>query len=272
MIITNSKSLALQCRTIFLLLFSSISIVHFYSCSPSSTNLPKFYTYQVIDAFPHDDAAFTQGLVFEDGVFYESTGLHKFSSIRKIDPVTGEILKLKKLSDDFFGEGLTVIDDRIIQLTWRKKTGLVYDKESFELQKEFTYQTEGWGITYDGTRLIMSDGTENIYFLDPETFETLGKVAVYDRDAPVTRLNELEYINGEIFANVWGTDSIVRIDPETGKVLGWIALQGLLDTETLIRPVDVLNGIAYDEKKNRIFVTGKLWPKVFHIKLQPVDR
>jgi glutamine cyclotransferase len=245
--------------------------VYFPSCSPSNNTIPKFYTYQIIDTFPHDENAFTQGLVFEKGVFYESTGGYGSSSLRSVDPLSGEVLKLHKLPDHFFGEGLSVVDDRIIHLTWRSKVGFVYDKESFELQQEFSYQTEGWGITYDGSRLIMSDGTQKLYFLDVKTLELIGQVEVYDRGVPVTRLNELEYIDGEIFANVWGTDSIVRINPQTGKVVGWIALQGLLDKEALVHQVDVLNGIAYDEKDNRLFVTGKLWPKVFQIKLQPVE-
>ena len=261
----------LNCRIFFALVFVFILLIYFSSCSPTSTTLPKFYTYQVIDTLPHDDNAFTQGLVFENGFFYESTGRHQASSLRKVDPPTGEILKLHKLSDEYFGEGLAIVDDRIIQLTWREKVGFVYDKETFDLQKEFDLKTEGWGITYDGNRLILSDGTEKLYFLDVETFETIGEVAVYDGDLPVTRLNELEYINGEIFANVWMTESIARIDPQTGKVLGWISLQGLLDTESLVRREDVLNGIAYDQKNNRIFVTGKLWPKVFQIKLVPVE-
>jgi glutamine cyclotransferase len=180
-------------------------------------------------------------------------------------------VQISELPERFFGEGLTVVDDSIIQLTWRSKVGFVYDKESFAREKEFSYATEGWGITYDGSRLIMSDGTQNLYFLDVTTLEPIGQIAVTDRGAPVTKLNELEYIHGEIFANVWGNDSIVRINPQTGDVVGWISLQGLLDNEVLVRPVDVLNGIAYDVKDDRLFVTGKLWPKVFQIKLVPVE-
>ena len=164
-----------------------------------------------------------------------------------------------------------MVEGRIVQLTWRSQTGFVYDKESFSLETEFSYQTEGWGITFDGSRLIMSDGTEKLYFLDVATFELIDQIEVYDRGVPVTRLNELEYINGEVYANVWGSDSIVRINPQTGKVVGWISLEGLLDKEALVRPVDVLNGIAYDDQKDRLFVTGKLWPKVFQIKLVPVE-
>jgi len=253
------------------LLFPCIIGFSFLSCSPSTGNFPKYYTYQIVETFPHDENAFTQGLVFENDLFYESTGRYGNSSVRKVNPPTGEIVKMYELPDQFFGEGLAVVDDHIIQLTWRSKVGFVYDKESFELKKEFSYQTEGWGITHDGNRLIMSDGSAKLFFLDAKTFEQIGTIEVFDRDTPVTRLNELEFINGEIYANVWGTESIVRINPQTGKVAGWISLQGLLDKENLAQPVDVLNGIAYDEINNRIFVTGKLWPKIFHITLVPID-
>ena len=163
------------------------------------------------------------------------------------------------------------MEGELYSLPGDRKGDLCMIRRAFDLKQKFSYQTEGWGITYDGNRLIMSDGTEKLYFLDVATFELIDQIEVYDRGAPVTRLNELEYINGEIFANVWGSDSIVRINPQTGKVVGWIALQGLLDKESLVRPVDVLNGIAYDEKNDRLFVTGKLWPKVFQIKLVPVE-
>ena len=271
MIAQITKQVMLYSRIVFISFFSSILFFSFTSCTSPNTNSPDFYTYQIVDTFPHDEDAFTQGLVFENGFFYESTGRFGSSSVRKVDPPTGDIVKISELPERFFGEGLTVVDDQIIQLTWKSKVGFVYDKESFKLEKEFSYQTEGWGITYDGSRLIMSDGTEKLYFMDVKTFEPTGQIKVADRGAPVTRLNELEFINGEIFANVWGSDSIVRINPETGKVVGWISLQGLLDKESLEGPVDVLNGIAYDEKNDRLFVTGKLWPKVFQIKLVPVE-
>jgi glutamine cyclotransferase len=267
--IQTTKTLLLPYFSIFLWCIIGFS---FFSCSPSTDKIPKYYTYQIVEIFPHDENAFTQGLFFEGGLFLESTGRYGNSSVRKVDPPTGDIVKMHELPDQFFGEGLTVVGNHIIQLTWRSKVGFVYDKESLELQKEFSYQTEGWGITYDGNRLIMSDGSAKLFFLDVKTFEQIGTVEVFDRDTPITRLNELEFIHGEIFANVWGTESIVRINPQTGEVTGWISLQGLLDRDTLSRPVDVLNGIAYDEINNRIFVTGKLWPKIFHITLVPVDR
>jgi glutamine cyclotransferase len=210
-------------------------------------------------------------LVFENGVLYEGTGLYEHSTLRRVELETGDILQIRELSDRFFGEGITIYGDRIIQLTWRSHIGFVYDKNSFELLQEFNYSTEGWGITYDGEHLIMSDGTSTLHFLDPQTFEETGQVEVFDNDGPVTRLNELEYVQGEVYANVWQTDRIARIAPETGRVVGWIDLEGLLSAEDHSEPVDVLNGIAYDADNDRLFVTGKLWPKLFEIELIPPD-
>ena len=227
----------------------------------------RVYTYTVIDAYPHDPDAFTQGLVFEDGVLYEGTGLWGRSTLRKVALETGQVLQSYDLASQFFGEGITVYGDKIIQLTWQSNVGFVYDKDSFELLQQFSYPTQGWGITHDGERLIMSDGSSTLYFRDPETFEEVGRVEVTDKDGPVTRLNELEYIRGEVYASVWLTDQIARIDPQTGRVVGWIDLEGLLKPEDLTQPVDVLNGIAYDAQGDRLFVTGKLWPKLFEIDL-----
>jgi glutamine cyclotransferase len=228
------------------------------------------YGYKVINAYPHDKHAFTQGLAFEDGFLYEGTGLVGRSTLRKVELETGKIVKGCKLPDEYFGEGITIYGDKIIQLTLRARVGLVYDKESFELSGQFNYPTEGWGLTHDGKSLIRSDGTSTLYFLNPETFEQVRKIEVADSDGPVRELNELEYIRGQIYANVWRTDRIARIDPKTGRVTGWIDLAGLLGTEAPGQLVDVLNGIAYDEKNDRLFVTGKLWPKVFEI--EPVLR
>ncbi len=239
--------------------------------APTATTV---FTYTVINTYPHDRAAFTQGLVYEDGIFYEGTGLWGESTLRKVTIETGEVVKQHDLRPEFFGEGIVVYDDKIIQLTWRpvnsqeETQGFVYDKESFELLQQFSYSTEGWGITYDGAKLIMSDGTATLYFWDPETLEEIGSVQVHDDNGPVVRLNELEYIRGEVYANVWQTDRIARIDPQTGRVIAWIDLTGLLSAEDRDPPVDVLNGIAYDAENDRLFVTGKLWPKVFEIKLE----
>jgi glutamine cyclotransferase len=240
------------------------------SAASSSENGPiPVYTYEIVNIYPHDRDAFTQGLVFEEGVLYEGTGLRGRSSLRTVELETGDVLKLHSLALPLFGEGVTVYGDKIFQLTWQAHVGFVYDKDTFELLQEFTYPTEGWGITHDGQRLIMSDGTSTLHFLDPETLEEIGQIEVYDQNGPVTRLNELEYIHGEVYANVWKTDRIARIDPQTGQVTGWIDLTGLLSAEDRVEPVDVLNGIAYDAENDRLFVTGKLWPKIFEIELTP---
>lgn len=232
------------------------------------TTVPVF-GYKVIKVFPHDPEAFTQGLVFHQGVLYEGTGLPGKSSLRKVDPETGRILKLAQLPDQLFGEGITLWEDQIIQLTWRSGIGLVYDRETFRSLIKFRYFSEGWGITQDGKQLIMSNGTSFLYFWDPHSFKEVKRIQVRDRGIPIAMLNELEYIKGEIFANVYLTDKIVRISPETGRVTGWIDLQGLLSAKDRTGNEDVLNGIAYDARKDRILVTGKYWPKLFEIRLVP---
>ncbi len=225
------------------------------------------YTYKVINSYPHDRNAFTQGLVFDNGVFIEGTGLYRRSSLRRVSIEIGEILQYHELAPHFFGEGVTIYGNKIIQLTWRANVGFVYDKYSFKLLREFNYPTEGWGITCDGQHLIMSDGTANLFFLHPETFEEQNRIEIHDNNGSVDRLNELEYIDGEIYANVFQTNRIAKIDPKTGKVVAWIDLTGILSIEDRRTPVDVLNGIAYDSENNRLFVTGKLWPKLFEIEL-----
>jgi glutamine cyclotransferase len=239
--------------------------------TPGNPDVIPVYSYNIVNTYPHDPDAFTQGLVFDDGVLYEGTGLYGQSSLRRVELETGDILQIRELSDQFFGEGIAIRGDRIIQLTWQSNIGFVYDKNSFELLQEFDYSTEGWGITYDGTRLIMSDGTSTLHFLDPQTFEETGQVEVFDNNGPVTRLNELEYVEGEIYANVWQTDRIARIAPDEGRVIGWVDLGGLLSAEDRNQSVDVLNGIAYDADDGRLFVTGKLWPKLFELELISPD-
>ena len=226
-----------------------------------------FYTYSILGTYTHDRDAFTQGLAFEKDVLYEGTGLYGKSSLRKVDLETGKVLQVHTLPSVYFGEGITIFRDTIIQLTWQSNRGFVYDKNSFGVLGEFTYATEGWGITQDGKRLIMSDGTSTLYFLDANTFVVTGHVQVYDNNVPVTNLNELEYIRGQVYANVWRTDSIAMIDPNSGRVTGWIDLSGLLPPQTDGMRVDVLNGIAYDTANDRLFVTGKLWPRLFEIEL-----
>ena len=227
--------------------------------------------YRIVNTYPHDPRAFTQGLFFVDGILYEGTGLRGRSSLRKVELQTGNILLARQLPARFFGEGITSYGNRIIQLTWRARVGFVYDRQTFQLLDRFNYPTEGWGITHDGNSLIMSDGTSTLYLLDPQTFKEVGRIEVHDMDGPVSRLNELEYVRGEIYANVWRTDRIARISPQTGAVVGWIELEGLLSPEDHTRQVDVLNGIAYDAKNDRLFVTGKLWPKLFEIELVELE-
>jgi glutamine cyclotransferase len=245
-----------------------LSCISLQGCSgPGNSDDIPVYSCSIVNTYPHDRNAFTEGLVFDDGVLYEGTGRYGNSSLRKVQLETGDVLQIRELSPEFFGEGITICGDKIIQLTWQSHVGFVYDRNTFKLLQEFHYSTEGWGITYDGTRLIMSDGTPTLHFLDPQTFEEVGRLEVFDNDGPVANLNELEYVQGEIYANVWQTDRIAMIAPATGRVAGWIDLEGLLTAEDRAVPVDVLNGIAYDAATDRLFVTGKLWPKLFEIEL-----
>lgn len=226
------------------------------------------YGYQIVKAYPHDPMAFTQGLIYRDGFLYESTGLNGRSTLRKVRPETGEVLEQVMLGQQYFGEGLTDWGGQLLQLTWRSNLGFVYDLPTLEVTRTFAYKGEGWGLTHDSASLIMSDGTARLRFLDPTTFEEIGGYTVLDGGSPVANLNELEYIRGELYANVWQTDRLVIIAPATGQVTGWVDLSGLLTDADGPVPVDaVLNGIAYDSVGDRLFVTGKLWPKLFEIKL-----
>ena len=239
---------------------------------PAATPLPAsavpVYGYRILNEYPHDSAAFTQGLIYiGDDILLEGTGQRGASSLRRVVLPTGEVVQQHDLAQEFFGEGIALWQDKIIQLTWQSQTGFVYDATSFAELARFRYPTEGWGITHDGTKLIMSDGSDTLYFWNPETLAETGRVAVFDDNGPVVRLNELEYINGEVWANIWQTDRIARIDPATGAVVGWVDLTGLLSAADRQQRVDVLNGIAWDEKNGRLFVTGKWWPKLFEIEL-----
>jgi glutaminyl-peptide cyclotransferase len=225
------------------------------------------YTYEVINTYPHDPAAFTQGLVYHQGLLYESTGLNGQSSLRRVEIQTGQVLKIEKVQQQFFAEGLALFNNRLYQLTWITQTAFVYDLDSFQMLRTFGYTGEGWGLTHNGQSLIMSDGTNQIRFLDPETFQVQRTINVLDGGTPIRQLNELEYIKGEIFANIWFSDHIARIDPQTGRVNGWLDLAQLRSLGDRIPTDNVLNGIAYDEAGDRLFVTGKNWPKLFEIKL-----
>jgi glutamine cyclotransferase len=229
---------------------------------------PKTQTYKIIHTFPHDPKAFTQGLIYVDGHLYESTGLNGRSTLRMVDLTSGQLLQNYKLPDEYFGEGLTDWGSTLIQLTWIAHKAFVYDRFSFRLLKTLPYEGEGWGLTHDAKQLILSDGTPYLRFLDPESFRVVRKLRVVDEHGkPVENLNELEYIHGEIYANVWQTNDILRISPQSGKVLGRVDLSGIIDESQLYGNGAVLNGIAYDAAGDRLFVTGKLWPKLFEIKV-----
>jgi glutamine cyclotransferase len=229
------------------------------------------YGYEVVQVFPHDPNAFTQGLEFHDGQLFESTGQEGRSSLRRIELETGKVLQKVDIPSPYFAEGLTLLKGRIYQLTWQHQTGFIYDPVSFSKIGEFTYQGEGWGLANDGESLILSDGTNRIRFLDPNNFQVRKTIAVFDTNMPVMNLNELEYVRGEIYANIWHQDKIVRIDPHTGRITGWVDLGGLLSRSEVADEEAVLNGIAYDDAKDRLFVTGKLWPKIFEIRLKRIN-
>ncbi|WP_334114226.1 glutaminyl-peptide cyclotransferase [Methanothrix soehngenii] len=228
----------------------------------------KTYSYRIINSYPHDPNAFTQGLEYDDGLLYEGTGGYGQSSLRRVDIQTGRVVDIVHLEDEFFAEGIAIWKDRIIQLTWRSFQGFVWDKENLTQTGSFSYRREGWGITSDASRLIMSDGSDALYFLDPSDYSLQGSIRVTADGEPVKGLNELEYINDMIYANLWPSTWIAIISPDTGEVTGRIDLSGIMDEGGIPkRRVDVLNGIAYDPSEGRLFVTGKLWPSLFEIEL-----
>jgi glutamine cyclotransferase len=235
------------------------------STATQARSVPE-YGYEVVHTYHHDPLAFTQGLVYSNGFLYEGTGLEEESSIRKVKLETGEVLQ-KRAVPAVFGEGIILWKDRLLELTWKHQLGFIYDLTTFEPKGRFDYPGEGWGLTSDGKRIIMSDGSAQLRFWDPETLKETGRITVMDDGRPIAELNELEYIKGEIWANVWQTDRIARIDPASGKVTGWIDLTGILPRQDRTDLTDVLNGIAYDAAGDRIFVTGKRWPKLFEIRL-----
>ena len=245
---------------------ASTRVAGFSPRQPQPQPTLPVYGFTVVRSYPHDPGAFTQGLEYVDGVLYEGTGLNGRSSIRRVNLETGNVLKQHSLDAQHFGEGITVFGSELFELTWQSGIAFVYDRNTLAPKKSFKYQGEGWGLTHDATSLIMSDGTEFLRFLDPSTFAERRRVRVTGVGQPVKNLNELEYVRGEVFANVWMTDFIARIDPATGRVSAYIDLRGLLPVRDLPRD-SVLNGIAYDAAGDRLFVTGKLWPKVFEIKI-----
>lgn len=230
--------------------------------------IPETYYYKVIHNYPHDNQAFTQGLFYDDGKLYEGTGQEAGSTLREVELETGEVLRQHNLESSLFGEGITLYKNRIYQVTWTNKIGFVYEKATFSQINRIYYQTEGWGLTTAGDRIVMSDGSNILYFFEPEMFTVDSRIEVYDNEKKVDQLNELEYINGEIWANIWQTDKIARIDPVSGKVNSYVDLSALFPlSERVEAGADVLNGIAYDQQGERIFVTGKRWPNLYEIKI-----
>lgn len=252
--------MATKCRSLVLSLFLT-AVVH---AAPVPT-----YTYEIVHTYPHDRAAFTQGLIYLNGFLYEGTGLNGHSFVRKVKLETGEVLQQIAVPSEFFGEGLTEWRHELLELTWKAGEGFVYDLFSFRKTREFKYTGEGWGLTHDNTSLIMSDGSAYLRYWDPQTFAEKRRLLIKDGSHAVENLNELEYVKGEIYANIWQTERVARISPKTGMVVGWIDLSGLLSDADRTQQVDVLNGIAYDSAHDRLFVTGKLWPKLFEIRLRP---
>jgi len=239
------------------------------SSRPAGPRQPREYTFKVVNVFPHDPAAFIQGLVYHDGFFYEGTGLYGRSSVRKVRLETGEVLQHADLTSEFFGEGIAIVGNKVFQLTWQSHVGFVYNLSDFKLLRQFSYPGEGWGLTSNGNDIFMSDGSTQIRVLNAATLKETRRFTVRDGATPIDQLNELEYVEGEIFANIWQTDRIARISPVNGKVVGWIDLTGLLSPVFRRQSDAVLNGIAYDATHKRLFVTGKLWPSIFEIQLVP---
>jgi glutamine cyclotransferase len=271
-------SLVLKARALLILALALLSLQcnggaganHSANTANTAANAPPaHYGYQVVNIWPHDPGAFTQGLIFSDGKLYESTGQEGRSSLRLVELQTGKVTKKIDVPEPFFAEGITLLNGKIYQLTWQHGLGFIYDAQRMEQTGRFEYTGEGWGITTDGRALILSDGSNRLKFIDPDSFRVTKTIAVLDGNRPVNELNELEYVNGEIYANIWHDQRIVTIDPKDGRVTGWIDLTGLLPPGDVNDPEAVLNGIAYDQTAKRLFVTGKLWPRLFEIQIKP---
>jgi glutamine cyclotransferase len=260
---------ALTTSAFFLTLFLSLATLNCQTPGPKVVvnDRTPVYGYEVVHTFPHDPDAFTQGLEFHDGNFLESTGEEGHSSLRRVEIETGKVLQRVEVPRPYFAEGITLLKGKIYQLTWQHQLGFIYDALTFEKNGQFSYTGEGWGLTNDGQSLILSDGSNRIRFINPDNFQVQRTIVVLDADTPVRELNELEYVKGEIYANIWHANRIARIDPQTGKVVGWIDLTGLLAPGEVQDEEAVLNGIAFDAASDRLFVTGKLWPKLFEIRV-----
>nr|AAP58621.1 putative glutamine cyclotransferase [uncultured Acidobacteriota bacterium] len=265
----SSFRTALKTTALFLILFLSLATLNCQTPGPKATTNDRtpVYGYEVVHTFPHDPDAFTQGLEFHDGNFLESTGEVGHSSLRRVEIETGKVLQRVEVPRPYFAEGITLLRGKIYQLTWQHQLGFVYDALTFEKNGQFNYTGEGWGLTNDGQSLILSDGSNRIRFINPDNFQVQRTIVVLDADTPVREINELEYVKGEIYANIWHANRIARIDPQTGKVVGWIDLTGLLAPGEVQDEEAVLNGIAFDAAGDRLFVTGKLWPKIFEIRV-----
>jgi glutaminyl-peptide cyclotransferase len=278
-------ALTLSCTTETPVAQPNVSVNNSAATDNKAVNSPKsnaggvsVSTYEIVNVYNHDSRAFTQGLFFHNGFLYESTGGLGRSSLRKVDIQTGKPLQKFDLADDYFGEGAALFNGKIYQLTWQEEKAFVYDLETFQLLRELNYKGEGWGLTTDGKQLIMSDGTHVIRYVDPETFETMRTIVVFQENGkPLMNINELEFVRGEIWANVWHSENIgkpnhiARIDPQSGKLLGWINLDGISPEDTARDPENTMNGIAYDAATDRIFVTGKNWKKLYEIRVKPVQ-
>jgi glutamine cyclotransferase len=251
---------------VVMLVLGALILVFLNNDKPAANSTAIHYTYTLVNTYPHDTNAFTEGLIYSDGFLYESTGLYGSSTLRRVNMTTGNVFQEVTLQSQYFGEGITIVNNTIIQLTWQSHIGFVYNKTTFSLLKNFSYPTEGWGLTFNGEQLIMSDGSDNLYFLDPTTFQRTGQIRVHDGNTSVVNINELEYINGDVYANIWETHTIAVINPETGQVKAWIDLTGLQNESTLNSEA-VMNGIAYDTLNDRLYVTGKDWPNLYQIKL-----
>jgi len=256
-------------HTLALLLAASASWLLAQGSRKAPMQRPREYTVKIVHTFPHDTDAYTQGLAYRDGFLYEGTGRNGRSSLRKVRLETGEVVQRRELPQEYFGEGIALIGNEVVQLTWKSQVGFVYDVSDFRLLRQFSYTGEGWGLATNGREVFMSDGTAEIRVLDIDTLKEKRRFTVRDDGISVRELNELEFVDGELFANVWQTDRIARISPQTGQVVGWIDLSGILSPIYRRERDAVLNGIAYDAKQKRLFVTGKLWPNIFEIKVVP---